>query len=257
MRVGAYVSRPATRRDIASRRDRTHALVEGALLTDIAIVFLLMRAYLPILFVRPVLLAFAAVPIAMLVQRRGFKLTVLATIAAFILFSALVGPLLGIAVLNAAIAGSLVGLGRRVGLNIALNLLWSGVVYSFAYIMLPTVLSVIIFRYPVGKLIKGGKNFIDLMFRLIRFTGERMLNILRQLLTAFHAPAGALHQITVWQGGLQHIRTFERPLLDHWQITWMISSIIYGILTMYLIVIVIEIVLRRVPDQTLERQRAA
>ena len=66
---------------LLKRRDRTHAIVEGALLGDIAIVFLLMRAYLPILVLRPLIAAVATVPFVMLTQRRGLKMAVLAVLA--------------------------------------------------------------------------------------------------------------------------------------------------------------------------------
>ncbi|HLJ65723.1 MAG TPA: hypothetical protein VKX16_00005, partial [Chloroflexota bacterium] len=53
------------------RRSRTHAIVEGALLGDVMLVFLLMRVYLPVPVVRTLLRSVAAVPLVMLTQRRG------------------------------------------------------------------------------------------------------------------------------------------------------------------------------------------
>ena len=103
------------------RRSRTHAIVEGALLGDIAIVFLLMRVYLPLPVVRTLLRTIASVPFVMLVQRPGLRVAILAAIASYILFSALVGPLLGLSAIDIAVAGILIGLGRKVGLPTLLN----------------------------------------------------------------------------------------------------------------------------------------
>src|SRR4051794_34495263 len=85
------------------RRDRTHAIVEGALLGDIAIVFLLMRVYMPILIVRTLIRAVASVPFVMLTQRRGLRVAILAGIASYVLFSALVGPILALAAVDVAV----------------------------------------------------------------------------------------------------------------------------------------------------------
>src|SRR5438270_4543892 len=116
---------------LLARRDRTHAIVEGALLGDIAIVFLLMRVYLPVPIVRTILRTFAAVPMVMLMQRRGIKLTILASIASYVLFSALVGPILALAAIDVAVSGILLGIGRKAGLSMAVNTLWTGVAYAF------------------------------------------------------------------------------------------------------------------------------
>lgn len=221
---------------LLERRDRTHALVEGALLTDIAIVFLLMRAYLPVLFVRPILLAIATVPIVMLVQRRGVKITILAAIAAFLLFSALVGPLLAFAMINASVAGILIGIGRNVGLHAAINTIFTGIVFAVVDLLIPTVAGVIIFRYPIHDLVKSAQNFVAATFRLLQF-----------VLTRLHAPHALVHQFQLW----------EKPVLQHWQLAWLGLIVVDGITTMYLAVLVAEIVLNRMPDYALVRQRAS
>ncbi|GAC1321506.1 MAG: hypothetical protein NVS2B16_11120 [Chloroflexota bacterium] len=221
---------------LLERRDRTHALVEGALLTDIAIVFLLMRAYLPILFVRPVLLAIATVPIVMLVQRRGVKITILAAIAAFFLFSALVGPLLAFAVINASVAGILIGVGRNIGLHVAINVLFTGVTFAIVDLVIPTIAGIFIFRYPIHDLVKSAQNFVSAIFRFLRY-----------VLAQAHAPHAAIHQLQVW----------ERPVLLHWQYAWLGLIVVDGITTMYLAVLVAEIVLNRMPAYAVARQRAA
>jgi hypothetical protein len=154
---------------LGRRRSRTHAIVEGALLGDISIVFLLMRAYLPILFVRPLFAAVATVPIVLLLQRRGAKMTILAGIASYILFSALVGPLLGIAVINVLVAGCLIGLGRRLGFGAVLNTLLMGPIFAVLDIIVPTLISIFVFRLPTKQLIKSAQNGVSIIFRFVRF----------------------------------------------------------------------------------------
>jgi hypothetical protein len=124
------------------RRSRTHAIVEGALLGDIAIVFLLMRVYLPLPVVRTLLRTIASVPFVMLVQRPGLRVAILAAIASYILFSALVGPLLGLSAIDIAVAGILIGLGRKVGLPTLLNKIWAAVAYAILDLIIPTIASV-------------------------------------------------------------------------------------------------------------------
>lgn len=221
------------REALLKRRDRTHAIVEGALLGDIAIVFLLMRAFLPLPGVRQLLRAVATVPFVMLMQRRGLRLTILAAIASYILFSALVGPLLALAAVDVAVAGILAGIGRRAGLGMGVNILWTGPVYAFLDLFIPTIASVIIFRYPVKKLIEAAKNFVKTIFNFILYLAHRV-----------HASPSTIHRLTQWRA----------EATVHWQYAWIGSYVVLGLLTMYLAVLIAETVLRQLPEQTLAPQ---
>lgn len=224
------------REALLKQQDRTRAIVEGALLGDIAIVFLLMRAFLPLPGVRQILRAVATVPFVMLMQRRGLRLTILAAIAAYILFSALVGPLLALAAVDIAVAGILAGIGRRLGLGVGLNTLVTGPLYAFFDLIIPTIVSVIVFRYPVKQLSDAARNFVKSVFNLGIY-----------LLKDVHASPAAIHRMNVWKA----------DAAAHWQVAWACSLVLLGLLTMYLAVLVAEIVLRQIPEQTLSRQRAA
>ena len=217
------------------RRDKTHAIVEGALLGDIAIVFLLMRVYLPVPVVRTLLRTLAAVPFVMLVQRRGLKLTILASIASYILFSALVGPILALTAIDIAVSGVLVGVGRERGLGVGLNTLWTGVAYAVLDLMIPTILSVFIFQYPISKLVETARHFVKLMFKGLLY-----------VLQVIGAPQSVLRDVRGWEG----------PAVDHWQFVWVGVMILVGILNMYLVALVSEMVLKQVPPDLLERQEA-
>jgi Predicted membrane protein (DUF2232) len=221
---------------LLQRRERTHAIVEGALLGDIAIVFLLMRAYLPILFVRPIFAAVAAVPFVMLTQRRGVKIMLLSAAASYILFSALVGPLLALRAVDVAVAGLLIGVGRRIGFGPALNTLLAGPVYGFLDYVVPTILSIIIFRFPIHDLIKAAQNAVNLVFHLVQY-----------FLTRFHAPASVHHQVQ----GMAHTAA------GHWQIVILVVLVLQGVLNIYLAALVSELVLKQIPEQTLARRMAA
>jgi len=224
------------REALLKQQDRTRAIVEGALLGDIGIVFLLMRAFLPLPGVRQILRAVATVPFVMLVQRRGLRLTILAAIASYILFSALVGPLLALAAIDIAVAGILAGIGRRLGLGVGLNTLLTGPLYAFFDLVVPTIVSVFVFRYPVKQLSDAARNFVKSVFNLGIY-----------LLKDVHASPSTLHRMDAWKASAA----------EHWQIAWVCSLALLGMLTMYLAILVAEIVLRQIPDQTLARQRAA
>ncbi|HLJ66338.1 MAG TPA: hypothetical protein VKX16_03130, partial [Chloroflexota bacterium] len=132
--------------------------------------------------------------------------------------------------------GILIGVGRRIGLGPALNTLWTGVAYAVLDLLVPTLVTVVVFRYPVKQLIDAAKNFVKLIF-----------NIVIGILDAVNAPRSTVHQVTSWKG----------PVTDHWQLAWLTTLVLYGLLTMYLVAIVSEIVLKQIPQQTLERQKAA
>lgn len=297
------------------QRSRTHAIVEGALLGDIAVVFLLMRAYLPILFIRPVFAAVATVPIALLLHRRGLGLTVLAGIASFILFSALVGPLLALAVVNVLVAGCLIGLGRRARFGVLLNTLVMGPAYAVLDILVPTVISIYLFRIPVKDLVKSAQNAVKLFFRFfrwlagergtlpspsgqihglaqhwqivlvgvlvvvilmipgdrlsqmsageaLRMAGRQMVENVRGILITlavlvvllvtveavghFHASAGTVHTFRDWQ----------HWAVVYWQVPFVVLVIFQGSLLIYLAALITEMVLKRLPPETLVRQQA-
>lgn len=218
------------------QRDRTHAIVEGALLGDIAIVFLLMRVYFPVPMVRTLIRALTCVPFIMLTQRRGVKMTILSGIASYILFSALVGPILALTAIDVAVSGILIGSGRRAGIGPVLNTLWVTVVYTVLDIILPTIASLFIFRYPVKDLVGSAHHFVQLLFRFLLW-----------VLGEVQAPASTIATVRSW----------EAPAVANWQWAWAGISLLYGLLTIYLAVLVSELVMRELPQDTLESQTAA
>lgn len=218
------------------RRDRTRAIVEGALLGDIALVFLLMRVYLPVPVVRTLLRTVATVPLVMLTQRRGIRVAILAALASYILFSALAGPILALPAIDIAVAAILLGIGRKAGFGPGLNTLWTGPVYAFLDLIVPTIASLYIFRYPVHDLIQSARNFVKLIFNLLVFVMQHA-----------GAPRSALHDVRGWESGA----------VAHWQYAWIGAMIVYGLLNMYLAAIVSEMVLKQIPEATLARQRMA
>jgi hypothetical protein len=227
---------PVKQETMLERRDRIHAIVEGALLGDIAIVFLLMRVYLPLPPVRQLISCIAAISIVMLTQRRGIRTAALATIASYILFSALVGPILALAAIDVGIAGILAGLGRRAGLGAGLNTLWTGPLYALLDLVIPTVASLFIFRYPVKDLIQSARNFVKLVFDFIQ-----------TVVAHFNNSAATAATIKGW----------EHWAANNWVYSWLGVMVAYGLLKMYLVVVVSEMVLNQVPEHTLARQRAA
>lgn len=217
------------------RRTRTHAIVEGALLGDIAIVFLLMRVYLPLPVVRTLLHTIASVPFVLLLQRRGLRVAILAAVASYVLFSALVGPLLGLSAIDIAVAGVLVGLGRKAGLPAGLTAIWATASYAVLDLILPTIASIYIFRYPVHDLITAGRRFIRLVF-------GALINIL----TGLGAPKDVTNTLHAWQASA----------VLHWQISWVVLMMFLAFLNIYLVVLVSEMVLKQMPEETLTTQRA-
>lgn len=231
-----HLSSGVNEQAILQRRNRTHAIVEAALLADIAIVFLLMRVFMPIPPLRSIIRAVATVPFVMLTQRRGLKIAILAAIASYVLFTALVGPLLALAAVDIAVAGVLLGIGRRLGAGPVVNALWTGPVYAFLDVILPTVATIVLFRYPVKDLIGSAHHFVQLVF-----------NFTFWVMSGLSASPSTIHQVKSW----------EAPAVEHWQVAWIAVSVLYGYLVIYLAVLISEIVLRQMPPEALEVQRAA
>jgi hypothetical protein len=115
-------------------------------------------------------------------------------------------------------------------------MLWVGVAYTILDIILPTIASIFIFRYPVGALIKSARNFVGLIFKLGTW-----------ILQEAHAPASALATWHSWKG----------PATDDWAIAWLAVSLLYGLLNIYLAVLVSQMVLRQIPEQTFLVEEAA
>jgi hypothetical protein len=126
--------------------------------------------------------------------------------------------------------------GRRLGWGPVLNTLWTGIAYAFLDLIVPTIATVFIFRYPVKALVDAARHFVRLIF-----------NLWIGLLEAVNAPASAVSTVKGW----------EAPAVNHWQYIWVGTMVIYGLLTMYLVVLVVEIVLKQVPESALARQKAA
>lgn len=118
----------------------------------------------------------------------------------------------------------------------AVNTLWTGPVYALLDLVLPTIASIIIFRYPVKDLVGSAHHFVQLIFNFLTF-----------VLQGLGAPASVLHQVHSWEG----------PAVVHWQFAWLGVTVLYGYLTVYLAVLISELVLRQIPDETLEAQKAA
>jgi hypothetical protein len=222
---------------LAERRARTHAIVEGALLGDITIVFLMIGVYLPLLPIAAITQALGVIPLVLLMHRRGFGVTLMAMVASYILFSALVGPLLGLLAIDVGVAALLLGTGRLLGLGPVVNTLWTGVVYAVLDRIVPTLASVIIFRYPVKDLIRSSRNFIHLIFQF----GTLVLTQAHQVGAI---PLSAVHTWNSWRG----------PATDNWLAFWVALLVLSGVLTMYLAVLVTEIILGQLPENLLRRQ---
>src|SRR5579871_3715000 len=79
-----------------SEHVRTVALVEAALLLDIVVLLVLVRTYLPIPGFQGVLRLICPAPFVLLALRRGTRTCLLATVAAYVLLSTLIGPILAI-----------------------------------------------------------------------------------------------------------------------------------------------------------------
>lgn len=124
----------------------TRALVEGALLTAITILFCVLDAYIPIFaLVYPV-------PIVVLVVRRGVRAGALATFIAVLGTSALTGPLQGLTVLaKVGIVGITLGacLNRR--LSAARTIILTGVAVVVS-VGLTLAVSILVFDFNLGQL---------------------------------------------------------------------------------------------------------
>jgi hypothetical protein len=84
--------------------------------------------------------------------------------------------------------------------------------------------------------VKSARNFVGLVFKFGSW-----------VLQEAHAPASA---IASWQ-------SWRDPVAENWPIAWLAVSLLYGLLNIYLAVLVSEMVLRQIPEQTFLVEEAA
>jgi len=94
-----------------SRVPGARAIAEGALLADLTVLVVLMGLYIP--YAGPALAALSPIPLLLLALRRGWRVTVEATVAACLLVSFLTGPFSAVAVVVVAMRSAALGIGLR------------------------------------------------------------------------------------------------------------------------------------------------
>jgi uncharacterized protein YybS (DUF2232 family) len=117
------------------RTPDARGIAEGALIADLTVLVVLMGLYVP--YASAVLAAFASIPLLLLIIRRGWRVSVEATVVACLLVGFLTGPLSAVAVLAVAARAAALGIGLRrfwpvpktvlVGTTFLWGVLWSGV----------------------------------------------------------------------------------------------------------------------------------
>jgi hypothetical protein len=125
---------------------RTVALVEAALLLDIVVLLVLVRTYLPIPGFQGVLRLVCPGPFVLLALRRGPRTCLVATMAAYVLLSTLIGPILAIQILVFGGLGAVFGyVSSRRG-HPAVAIVVGAVLYAVFYLFLPFILGLWVLR---------------------------------------------------------------------------------------------------------------
>jgi uncharacterized protein YybS (DUF2232 family) len=99
---------------MAARGIRTQGLTEGAILAALVALFAVATRYLPLVGIATALLC--PLPLTVLVIRHGFKVAIIAAVAATLVGAMLAGPLVGLAILvSFGPMGLVLGIGARQG----------------------------------------------------------------------------------------------------------------------------------------------
>lgn len=224
-------------------RSRNRALVEGALLADIAVVLLLARVYLPLPGVRTIWRFLAGTPFVLLTRRQGVRSTVMAGFVAYVLLSALVGPTLALPALDTFFAALIVAFGMRWRLPKPLTAFLGGIIYAALDIVLPTIVFVKLFRVPTSLLIGDIRTILNALIR----AGSVMLDIVNLGLSLLLGSGKAnSHRIPVVALRADAYRLVSL-VLDHWVIAALVAALLYAVLNVYGFNLIAEIVMGRLP----------
>jgi hypothetical protein len=225
---------------------RNRALVEGALLADIAVVLLLGRVYLPIPIVRTLWRFLAGVPFVLLMRRQGLKTTLMAGLVTYVLLSVLTGPILALPALDTLFAALIVSYGIRWRLPKLCVALAGGALYAVFDVVAPTIAFMLVLRVPLSIVIGDIRTSLNTAVKAL-IMGLTVLNHI-------------LHGVPVLSGRVPLIRTMlvqhllERGvtfLMVHWIWFALGSAVIYSIINVYGYGLVADLILDRLslPDQ--------
>jgi hypothetical protein len=132
-------------------------LVEAALLLDIVVVLCLIRTFVPIPFFQGIVRLFCPTPFVLLGLRQGVRTTVIAAFGAYVVLSALVGPLFGIQILVYGLLGAAYAGAARAHLPSVVAVLFGSLIYGayigFLTVGVPLILGIVNLHVSAGKLL--------------------------------------------------------------------------------------------------------
>ncbi len=220
-------SLPETPDGDEARHLRTVALVEAALLLDIVVLLVLVKTYLPIPGFQGIVRLACPAPFVLLSLRRGTRTCVLATVAAYVLLSTLIGPILAIQILVFGGLGALFGAVSRRGGHPAIAISIGAALYGVLYLFLPFVAELALLRMSPKSVIDAVRTEVHNLTRLV-------LGLRFGPYTVRGSPVQAITNLADW-------------FVAHWFVSVVIGIILYSLLNIWAYLIVTRELFRLLP----------
>jgi uncharacterized protein YybS (DUF2232 family) len=202
-------------------------LVEAALLLDIVVLLVLVRTYLPIPGFQGVLRLVCPAPFVLLALRRGTRTCLVATVAAYVLLSTLIGPILAIQILVFGALGAIFGyVSSRRGPAV-LAIVIGAAVYGVLYLFVPFVLGLLVLRISPQGAIDAVRTQVHSIVNFIlslRFGG----------LSLRDTPVRGVTNLAEW-------------FVAHWLVAIVVGIVLYSLLNIWAYLIVTRELFRLLP----------
>jgi len=142
-----------------------HAIAEAALLLDVTVLLSLIQILIPIPGFQSIVRLACVVPFILLTLRRGVRVSLIASLACYVLLAAFVGPLVAIAGLFFGLLGTLFGWASQHRVGRILTIVAGAAFYGVFLLLLPFLFSLYVLRINLPKTLhdvhRQAGSFVD------------------------------------------------------------------------------------------------
>lgn len=217
-------------------------IAEAALLLDVTVLLVLVRTFLPIPGFQGLVRLACPIPFILLALRRGPRAGITATVAAFVLLSTFIGPLLATQVLVFGGLGTLFAWASQRRVHPALTVLVGAALYGVLYLTPPFLFSLVVLRIDLGRTLRDihrqASQYLDGLGH-VHVLGLKLGEAVVAALSSF-GPGRAL---------LDALHSAALTLLTHPLATLVVASALFCLVNVAAYLIVGIELYRRLPDE--------
>lgn len=244
------IPEPAPSTPAAVRRSRldVRTIAEASLLLDVTVLLVLVRTFLPIPGFQGVVRLVCPMPFVLLTLRRGPRAGITASVAAFVLLSTFIGPILATQALVFGGLGTLFAWASQRRVHPAPAILLGAVMYGLLYLLPPFIFSILVLRIDLGRTLhdvqRQAGQFLNGLGH-VRLLGVRVGDNFVAALSSF-GPGRAL---------LDALHAAALALLTHPLATLVAVWAAYSLVNVWAYLIVSIELYHRLPDESCRNTR--